>query len=138
MNRQLKYRVWDTVLNKFETEYVVIKPNGEVFVLGMTDNTCIPAHKDRFVVQQFTGVKDKSLKEIYEGDIVKTTDNGISIIFGGAKYTRGVVTWLREGFCICQKYLGGDEMSNYVSCHCCGCDLVVIGNIFETPDLLEL
>lgn len=112
-----KYRCWDT-------EPLMVYPNQPIVKQGR-------------VIQWWTGVIDKNKKKIYEGDIVKTTDKGMGILFGAAKYTRGVITWLREGFCVCQPYVGGNELSNYVQCHCCPADLEIIGNIFDNPELLE-
>jgi uncharacterized phage protein (TIGR01671 family) len=92
-----------------------------------------PIVKQGHTIQWWTGVKAKGDIDLYEGDIVRTqSEPTMSSIFGSCIYTRGVVTWLREGFCICQSYVGGDELNNYVDC-----DLEIIGNIFDNPELLE-
>jgi uncharacterized phage protein (TIGR01671 family) len=97
-----------------------------------------PIVKQGHVIQWWTGVKAKGNVDLYEGDIVKTIDGTPSCMFTNyATYTRGVITWLRESFCICQSYVGGNELSNYVHCDCCSCDLEIIGNIFDNPELLD-
>ena len=112
-----KYRCWDNTP-------LMIYPNQQI------------VKQDR-IIQWYTGVIDKNGKKIYEGDVVKTIDSGMGVLLDAPKYTRGVITWLRESFCLCQSYVGGTELSNYVFCDCCGCGLIVIGNIFDNPELLE-
>jgi len=72
---------------------------------------------------EFTGLKDKNGKEIYEGDIVK--------IHRGYAIPSGVVYWNEDsaGFGVKHHYY-----DNYVDL-----DTVetVIGNIWENPELLE-
>lgn len=124
-NQRFKFRVWvDSADNgkMFYPEFVKFNKDGSVETEDYYGD----------VVQQYTGVLDKHGKEIYEGDIIKTFGPYLDI--HAVEYDKGVVTWLRESFCLCQKYIGGNEMSHYVHCDCCPCNsLEVIGNIFETP-----
>lgn len=95
--------------------------------------------KQAHTIQWWTGLKAKDGIELYEGDIVKTLDKDTisSMSVDYTVYTGGVITWLREGFCVCQSGVGSNELSNYVHCDCCNCDLEIIGNIFDTPELLK-
>ena len=117
MNREIKFRVWDEKYNQWDTSPVTIHPAESVVKQGR-------------VIQQFTGLKDKHGKEIYEGDIVEY--NSWTTGSYGSKFTGEIR--LREetaGFTLFDKADGNEQIlwreeQDY---------LVVIGNIFENPEL---
>lgn len=107
MNREIKFRVWDES-NKQWTD----NPN---IPLNFTQNV-EKKFQEILIPQQFTGLKDKNNKEIYEGDIVK----------GKRGYLREI-EWnnTKAGYT-------GIEWEDYNDKV-----LEIIGNIFENKELLK-
>ncbi|KAF0428282.1 hypothetical protein GBO85_02660 [Pediococcus acidilactici] len=76
---------------------------------------------DPKTVGQYTGMKDMNGKEIYEGDLVRLTDdleNPYKVIFDEAKF----------------EFLGGRFCYDFSEAFM---DYEVIGNIHKNPELLE-
>ena len=75
MAREIKFRVWSKDLKCYD-DYFELSPHWGDFSGILDDNA--------FVIEQYTGLRDKNGKEIYEGDIVKetiTTDEEITQIY---------------------------------------------------------
>jgi len=121
--RELKFRVWDKERSEFFFP-------GELRIqynqIGWTADHYLDIDCDRFVddyvIQQYTGLKDKNGKEIYEGDIV----GGKGTWIGKKPYT-GIIHWNHSYFAIGEYklFIMEDET------------LKVIGNIFENIELLK-
>lgn len=112
--REIKFRAWDVEAKAYIVEPVLIGnvyDKNRVFVFrGRTSEevpTAIPI--------QYTGLKDKNGKEIYEGDVV---------ILAGSKSPK-VMEFHRGGFWL-ERIYGGVEAYR----------MEVIGNVHENPDLL--
>lgn len=89
-------------------------------------------------VGQYTGLKDKNGKEIWEGDIFKEDDSGIvRSVFrvpGGLAFEDNPVSFGYDHRAPVYPYSSIAEMQNtsWLS-QCCE----IIGNIHDTPDLLK-
>lgn len=137
--RELKFRVWSEEDREYRTDC-------DVFRLFHGKTGC-PAtiyndEGDRFDIEQYTRLKDKNGKEIYEGDIVETLINGVwttgnhDVIFG-KKLWKLEVIWA-DGQCgFLWKVIGSKNQPNRVydifDQHLGAFE--VIGNIHENPGL---
>lgn len=118
--RELKFRVWSEEDKQYRTDCNVC----ELFN-GMTGcpATIYNDEGDRFDIEQYTNLKDKNGKEIYEGDIVDYNDDGECI--GVVKYDA-------------PKFYLDEGTTNWATMFLKGAPHQrVIGNIHENPELLE-
>lgn len=122
-NREIKFRVWDIDNNEWgNPDYLECGDGGKLMYFGHSPN------REKFIIQQFTGLPDKTGKEIYEGDLVRLWDwnkYGDDYCYGKVsevKYNYGEFYWYNP------IKLDTDTISSSVE---------IIGNIFQNPELLK-
>ena len=119
--REIKFRAWDG--NQMSEEFM-LSLEGEVL---SPETFPFTVRKD-VVLMQYTGLKDKNGKEIYEGDIVNGDHWSIE------SETPCVIKFTDGKFEACMP--DSNIAAYYAECRSPE-EWEVIGNLYETPNLLE-
>lgn len=151
-NSRFKFRVWDKVTNSMSPSFVLF---GEFTLMGAVHSwqrengnkapTSLEALND-LIEMQYTGLKDKNGKEIYEGDIFRIEEDEEDLIF----YV--VVVWVQE-WCMFATLRVDDEYQAYLNGGVKALDEPMFwtytledtnsrkhylcGNIYEHPELIK-
>jgi uncharacterized phage protein (TIGR01671 family) len=149
MNREIKFRIWDKQYNRWLensnslhcysnwticpftgnlVDYVGAYDgdHGDTFTASPAADYYLKGTKivkgPRYTIQQYTGLKDKNGKEIYEGDIISgefydteyhhSETIKAEVIFNNGAFNIAIREWHKPSF-------------------------EVVGNIFENPELLK-
>jgi uncharacterized phage protein (TIGR01671 family) len=121
--REIKFRAWDTNSSDWAVASVVLDTTISDPRRQAIDKGLILRARDGVVIEQYTGLKDKNGKEIYEGDILDS-------ITGRPL----VVAWVDSpaGFdLLFNKDAPISLYANYAA------KSEIIGNIHENPELLK-
>lgn len=136
MNREIKFRVWD-VENKemLEVQELDFEPTfygGRIAIRPDQYNDYFDT--EDMILMQYTGLKDKNGKEIYEGDIVKITNKNSKVI--PIKSLIAQIVWSEEylAYILITTSVKDafENLGDYIDY-----DIEVIGNVWEDSDLLN-
>lgn len=137
MNNRFNFRMWDINTKKFYYLYLDE-------LIGSTRTISIPKEA---TIQQYTGLNDKNNIEVYEGDIVKINRCYIRpfvnekqqidyklIDDGEIEVGQILWGWNTQKYLVSYEHIRYDDVEDFDSnSH----RVEVIGNIFETPELLK-
>ena len=136
--REIKFRAWDISNKKMliqKEKYNDFEDLTNFLQFEVWDLLDCDEDKKNIILMQFTGLKDKNGKEIYEGDIVEIKEETHKRLqgFKGQKYK---VIFNEGSFEIKREINIGIEQNNLGTVNSYIC-LEIIGNIYENPELLE-
>jgi len=118
--REIKFRAWDTTKQMMTGSPFALTNNCEypwMLVRDYANGGWKGEATSRFIPMQFTGLKDKNGKEIYEGDIFEF-DYPMEVLWDMGSW----VVKTKKGSSLLFGYTTEGE---------------IIGNIYENPELLD-
>ena len=141
--REVEFKAWDRVNKKWVEMTDKITVFGEEgfiwdFIISFSayNSLVLSADDFGFNVVQYTGLKDKNGKKIFEGDIIKT-----DYANGYMKDEVFVCEWDSEFGCWQFNGRYDNKFGDWVDCSLGGGsypEMIVAGNIYENPELLNV
>lgn len=132
--REIKFRAWYKAGNRNKGK-MIYEGNLNFVTYDQRTEMFRMAYINGYELMQYTGLKDKNGKEIYEGDIVNLA------MWNGEAYNwdTGVIKWHGPSSAFKWFYLLEDasDGSNYWLSQADRKGREVIGNIYENPELLK-
>lgn len=125
--REIKFKIYDTVAKKWVHKEPV-NLFGECiimgYVLGHPDSHAVGIGEiNNLVALQYTGLKDKDGKEIFEGDVCKKTYGSSTPIFAVEYHEARCAFIMQDGY---------NELLYTINPNM----IEIIGNIYSNPELL--
>ncbi len=123
MNREIKFKVWDKIMEDIAP---LVELHSDWVAIPIMDEEGGHLEKRKIEdveLMQFTGLHDKNGKEVYEGDIVKYRTHPM-------KTSKGIVVWSKNEPAL--KILDDHIYYSLGSINM----IEIIGNIYENPELL--
>ena len=113
--------------NRIEGKSVFLTIDGSVIGILPIDNLTHKTvdYSDEYIVSEFTGLKDKKGKDIFEGDILMTETDKPMVVTWSNKFASFCLN--RDGWAF-QHWFG--EACNPENCE-------VIGDIYSNPELIK-
>lgn len=135
--REIKFRAWDNVKNRIyfigEEDDIGFNITSSGFIgFDLNEEYDSPFQKlEHLKYMQFTGLKDKNGKEIYEGDVLSVNLKNFAESEGPHKYIVDNFTYDLAYLSQINQFIeemGSEDLEDFIE---------VIGNIYENPELLE-
>lgn len=128
--REIKFRVWDKDYKKMHVcgtnahDTMSFTMDGKAFYYNLQNGEGSLSEESSYILMQYTGLKDKNGKEIYEGDFFKDIADGYlwQVFYDEGCYyaSSGPDTLMLQEFLM--------ESGK--------CDVEIVGNIYENPGLV--
>lgn len=122
MNREIKFRAYDPIKKEMWYNQFCISATGIINKREIAKEWNSWKNED-WILLQYTGIKDKNDKEIYEGDIIKCQGKMLKVVYDP----------FHCGF-VAQCISGNNQLD--IRTFDIDEDLEVMGNIYEDPESL--